>query len=59
MISIEKEYVFFLKKRVEIFWVAPVEVGANLFYFRWLTIKGLDGELANESVALRFSGHIR
>ena len=54
-----EEIRFFLKKWVEIFWVAPVEVGANLFYFRRLTIKGLDGELANVSVALRFSGHIQ
>ena len=39
--------------------VAPVEMGENLIYFRRLTIKGLDGELANESVALRVSGHLR
>ena len=58
MISIEKEYVFSSRNELKSF-VAPVEMGANLIYFRRLTIKGLDGKLANESVALRVSGHLR
>ena len=39
------------------FWVEPVEVRAKL-YFRRRTIKGLNGELANKSVAQGFSGHM-
>ena len=39
------------------FWVEPVELRATL-YFRRRTIKGLDGELANKSIAQGFSGHL-